>query len=166
MNTVSSAKAYNGNKRLRLTRMKFSESSLTAVEKWLSGAPEIRLRVVSGNATSAVTVFTSGVMEPNTRETILNGWNVNHSIVDWNPEALGTILAFDWREEDWEDNITFSINAAYEYKKDTHSLKLGLGATIPPNPGRAIIGYSLACWWHEPICTYDITGFEWVLTYQ
>lgn len=166
MNTVSSAKAYNGNKRLKLTRMKFSESSLTAVEKWLSGAPEIRLRVVSGNATSAVTVFTSGVMEPNTRETILNGWNVNHSIVDWNPEVLGTILAFDWREEDWEDNITFSINAAYEYKKDTHSLKLGLGATIPPNPGRAIIGYSLVCWWHEPICTYDITGFEWVLTYQ
>lgn len=54
--------------------MKFTTAALRAVEDWISGAPELRLRVVKGSETGATFVFTSGQISPSNRDQIRDKW--------------------------------------------------------------------------------------------
>ena len=157
--TVSSR---NDNDWLKIKRMKFSSSALSAVEKWLSGAPEIRLRVVKGSESGALTCYTSGVLEPGRRNDIENAWwNREVSIFQWNTSSYGTVFTFDWREEDWDDNVTFTIDGSYEDKSDGGSIKYGGSVTISNNSGADIIGNTPVLWWHNKDQIYNLSGFEW-----
>jgi hypothetical protein len=107
---ATTASARNDNETLRVKRMRFSTDALKAVEKYLSGAPEIRLRVVKGSENGASTVFTSRRMEPDHRSDIENTWwNYEFDIFELVNSNMVPLLTFDWKEEDWEDNVEFII---------------------------------------------------------
>lgn len=137
-------------------------SATKAVEKWASGAPEIRLRVVYGDSDSATTVFTSGILEPAKRGDI-NGswWNKSVDITNWRTNAIGTVLTFDWREEDWDDDVTFTIPASFEVKIREWKINAGGSVQFSGDEGGDIIGNKLVYHWDEANKTYDISGFKW-----
>ena len=148
---------------LKIDKMKFSTSALKAAEKWASGAPELRLRVVTGSATGqASCVYTSGVLEASRRKDIENKWwNKTVQILTWDTNYYGTVLTFEWREEDWEDNVSFSINASYENKLAGGAVQFGGKVDIPTNKGGYKIGTMQVMWWHPKNQNYNLTGFEW-----
>lgn len=158
--TIASAR--NDGEPLKIKRMYFTKSALKAVEKWASGAPEIRLRVVYGDKDSATTVFTSGILEPTKRGDI-NGswWNKSVDITNWCTNVIGTVLTFDWREEDWDDDVTFTIQASYEQKGKNWSIQAGGSVTFSGDEGGDVIGNKLVHYWDEANKTYDISGFKW-----
>lgn len=161
--TISTfASARNDGESLKIKRMYFTKEALKAVEKWASGAPEIRLRVVYGDKESATTVFTSGILEPKKRNDI-NGtwWNKSVDITNWCTNVIGTVLTFDWREEDWDDNVSFSIQASYEQKKNTWAIQAGGSVNFKGDEGGDVIGNRLVYYWEEPNKIYDISGFKW-----
>lgn len=161
--TISTfASARNDGESLKIKRMYFTKSALKAVEKWASGAPEIRLRVVYGDKDSATTVFTSGILEPKKRGDI-NGswWNKSVDITNWCTNVIGTVLTFDWREEDWDDDVTFTIQASYEQKGENWSIQAGGSVQFSGDDGGDIIGNTLVHYWDEANKTYDISGFKW-----
>lgn len=163
--TCASDREYD--KPLTLTGMYFTKEALKAVEKWASGAPEIRLRVVGANSSGAVSLFTSGLMEPEKRNYIQdNWWEVPHIISSsWNPINHGTILTFDWREEDWDDNVEFTIKPSVEvtidgiWKVDLSSFSL----TFKGDDGGDVIGSGLVHWWDDLSTTFELTGFKWTI---
>ena len=160
ISTIASAR--NDGESLKIKRMYFTKSALKAVEKWASGAPEIRLRVVYGDKDSATTVFTSGILEPAKRGDI-NGswWNKSVDITNWCTNVIGTVLTFDWREEDWDDDVTFTIQASYEQKDKNWSIQAGGSVQFSGDEGGDIIGNKLVYYWDEANKTYDISGFKW-----
>ena len=160
ISTIASAR--NDGESLKVKRMYFTKSALKAVEKWASGAPEIRLRVVYGDKDSATTVFTSGILEPAKRGDI-NGswWNKSVDITNWCTNVIGTVLTFDWREEDWDDDVTFTIQASYEQKDKNWSIQAGGSVQFSGDEGGDIIGNKLVYYWDEANKTYDISGFKW-----
>ena len=159
---TSFASDRNDGESLKIKRMYFTNSALKAVEKWASGAPEIRLRVVCGDSNSATTVFTSGLLEPAKRGDI-NGswWNKSVDITNWRTNAIGTVLTFDWREEDWDDDVTFTIQASFEVKLGDWTIKAGGSVQFSGDEGGDIIGNKLVHYWDESNKTYDISGFKW-----
>lgn len=163
---ATTVSARNDNEWLKIKRMKFSNAALDAVEKWLSGAPEIRLRVVKGSETGATTAYTSGVLEPNKRSDI-DGvwWNMEVPIFQWNTNTYGTVFTFDWREEDWEDDISFTISSSYEDKLDGGSIKYGGSVTFQNTKGDGLIGNTSVMWWHDKNQIYNLSGFEWQFIY-
>ncbi len=163
---ATTVSARNDNEWLKIKRMKFSSSLLRQVESWLSGAPEIRLRVVKGSETGASTSFTSSILEP-WRRSDIDGvwWNQEVSILSWNTSTYGTVFTFDWREEDWDDNVTFTIDGNYEDKSDGGTIKYGGSVTISDNDGADIIGNTSVMWWHNKDQIYNLSGFEWQFVY-
>lgn len=162
--TSASDRSYNQS--LKLTGMYFTEASLKKVEKWASGAPEIRLRVVGAIPSNAVSVFTSGLMEPSRRKDI-NGkwWSVSDEICKWNPSEHGTIFTFDWREEDWDDNVEFTIQPSIEVTI-AEIWKVGLSPfslKFSGDDGGDVIGSALVHWWDDMSSTFEVTGFKWTL---
>lgn len=156
----------NDNEWLKIKRMKFSNSALKAVEKWASGAPEIRLRVVKGSETGASTVFTSGRMEPNRRKDIDGTWwNKEVQIFTWATGTYGTVFTFDWREEDWDDKAEFTINASYEAKALGGTIKAGGSVKFTGDKGGDHIGNTSVMWWHNKNQIYNLSGFEWQFVY-
>jgi hypothetical protein len=146
---------------LKISRMQFSKSALKAVESWVSGAPELRLRVIQGSENGASIVFTSGRMEPKKRSDILNKWWANEiQLFTWHTSTYGTVLTFDWQEEDNVSKLTFTVNASYEAKKLGGSLKAGgnVKFTVDKNGS---IGNTSVMWWHERDQVYDLSGFKW-----
>jgi len=163
---ATTVSARNDNEWLKIKRMKFSNSALSAVEKYLSGAPEIRLRVVKGSETGAQTVYTSGILEPNRRSDIDDAWwNLEVTLLPWNTTTYGTVFTFDWREEDWDDNASFTINASYEDKPDNGTIKFGGSVTITGDEGGDFIGNTSVMWWHNKDLIYNLSGFEWQFVY-
>ena len=137
-------------------------SATKAVEKWASGAPEIRLRVVYGDSDSATTVFTSGILEPAKRGDIPGSWwNNSVDITNWRPNDIGTVLTFDWREADWDDDVTFTIPASFEVKIREWKINAGGSVQFSGDEGGDIIGNKLVYHWDEANKTYDISGFKW-----
>lgn len=159
---TSFASDRNDGESLKIKRMYFTKNALKTVEKWASGAPEIRLRVVYGDNDSATTVFTSGILEPAKRGDI-NGswWNKTVDITNWYTNLIGTVLTFDWREEDWDDDVKFSIQASFEKKKPSWSIQTGASVDFSGDEGGDIIGNTLVYYWDEANKTYDISGFKW-----
>lgn len=146
----------NDGEELIVKRVKFTTEALKKVEKWASGAPEIRLRVVVGNVTGAIAVFTSSVLEPRRRADVNNSWwNCNVPIVSWYQDRIGTVLNFDWREEDWDDSCDFTINGSYESKLEDSAIKVGGSLTYSSDPGKDVIGNKLVFWWDNKSTTYD-----------
>lgn len=166
-NTVAStSSARNDGESLKIKRMKFSSSALSSVESWVSGAPELRLRVVVGGVGTAIVVFTSGVLEPSQRNDI-NGtwWNREVLITNWYTNSIGTVLNFDWREEDVKNNATFQISGSYEDTKDNGTIKTGSAITITNNEGVDFIGSQLIFWWDTKDQIYNLSGFEYQFVY-
>jgi hypothetical protein len=163
---ATTVSARNDGEWLKIKRMKFSNSALKAVEKWASGAPEIRLRVVKGAENGATTVFTSGRMEPSRRKDIDGTWwNKEVSIFAWYTNIYGTVFTFDWREEDWDDNVEFTISASYEDKLDNGTLKAGGNVTVKNDDGGDHIGNTSVIWWNKRDQIYNLSGFEWQFVY-
>lgn len=143
-----------------------NEDILSKVEKWVSGAPEIRLRVGKGNpSNSTVEVRTSAKMEPNKRSDIVGiWWNYTEIIYSsWSVDMYSTVATFNWREEDWNGNVDFKVTGKYEQKLGNGTLTIGGGANINNNPGNGIIGLE------QDVLFYDATfkqyltgnGFKW-----
>lgn len=163
---ATTVSARNDNEWLKVKRMKFSSSALKAVEKWASGAPEIRLRVVQGSTEGASTVFTSGRMEPNRRKDIEGTWwDKEVPIFTWSTSTYGTVLTFDWREEDWDDNVEFTISASFEDKAAGGTIKPGGSVKFTGDDGGDHIGNTSVMWWHNRDQIYNLSGFEWQFVY-
>ena len=146
---------------LTIKRMYFTKSALKAVEKWASGAPEIRLRVVYGASNPAASV-TTGRLEPPKRGDINETWwNKTVSISDWATSAMGTVLTFDWREEDWDDNAEFTITASVEKKTGNWEIATGGSIKISGDDGGDVIGSTLVYYWDAKDKIYDVSGFKW-----
>lgn len=156
----------NDGEMLRVEAIKFSTSALNAVESWPAGAPEIRLRIVRGTPEGyAVAVYTSGRIEPNRRSWVLNQfWHLQETTINWYTETYGTIFSFDWREEDWNDNVTFTISGSFEDKPDNGTIKPGGSMTIHNDKGGDHIGTTSVVWWDPEMEFYDISGFVFFLT--
>ena len=164
--TMSSyAASRNDGARLVVSELYFTKESLRAVEKWPSGAPEIRLRVVQGleNSEDALLVFQSPKIEPARRADIVDKWwRCSLDIMTWYVSSYGTVLTFDWREEDWNQDVEFEIYGSYESKLgESNAIKAGGSITIPSNPGGHHIGTRNVLWWEDPTGNYNINGFKW-----
>lgn len=163
---ATTASNRSDNEWLKIKRMKFSSSALKAVEGWISGAPEIRLRVVQGSEGGATNVFTSGLLEPNNRSDICDlWWNREVTIFAWSTSVYGTVLTFDWREEDWLEKVDFPLTGSYEDKQSGGTVKVGGSILIKNDPGGDIIGNTSVMWWQEKSQIYDLSGFQWQFTY-
>lgn len=166
-NMATTVSGRNDNDMLKIKRMKFSKSALKAVEKWISGAPEIRLRIVKGSVDGeANTVFVSGILEPKKRGDIQDAWwNKEVSLFPWVTDVHGTVLTFDWRESDWEDNRTFKISGSYEDKSDNGTIKFGGEAEFKNTKDGHHIGTTSVFWWQPKTQIYNLSGFEWQFVY-
>jgi hypothetical protein len=163
---ATTASNRSDNEWLKIKRMKFSSSALKAVEGWISGAPEIRLRVVQGSEGGATNVFTSGILEPNNRSDINDTWwNREVTIFAWSTNVYGTVLTFDWREEDWLESVDFPLTGSYEDKKSGGTVKVGGSILIKNDPGGDVIGNTSVMWWQEKSQIYDLSGFQWQFVY-
>lgn len=150
---------------LKIKRMKFSKSALKAVESWVSGAPELRLRIVQGSENGASTVFTSGRMEPARRKDIEDTWwNKEIQLFTWHTNTYGTVLTFDWQEEDNISKMEFTVSASYEAKALGGEIKAGgnVKFTVDKNGS---IGNTSVMWWHNKDQIYDLSGFQWQFIY-
>lgn len=163
---ATTASSRSDNEWLKIKRMKFSTSALRAVEGWISGAPEIRLRVVQGSEGGATNVYTSGLLEPNNRGDICDQWwNKEVTIFAWSTNVYGTVLTFDWREEDWLQHVDFPLTGSYEDKQSGGTVKVGGSILIKNDPGGDVIGNTSVMWWQEKAQIYDLSGFQWQFTY-
>ncbi len=153
------------NSPLIVRRMKFTSSALQNVERWLSGAPEIRLRVIRGFSGGAATAFiNTNIFEPSQRSNIENTWwNYEVSLManGWDADGIGTVLTFNWREEDWDDNVSFSINGSYEDKGDSGTIKIGGSVSWSGDKGGDEIGETVVNFWDYKYQIYDVSGFQW-----
>lgn len=158
---ATTVSARNDGEWLKINRIQFSKSALKAVESWVSGAPELRLRVIQGSENGASIVFTSGRMEPKRRGDILDKWWDNEvQIFTWHTNTYGTVLTFDWQEEDNISKLDFTVNASYEAKELGGSIKAGgnVKFTVDKNGS---IGNTSVMWWHNKDQIYDLSGFKW-----
>lgn len=163
---ATTASSRTDNEWLKIKRMKFTASALRAVEGWISGAPEIRLRVVQGSEGGATNVYTSGLMEPNNRGDICDQWwNKEVTIFAWSTNVYGTVLTFDWREEDWLEKVDFPLTGSYEDKQSGGTVKVGGSIMIKNDPGGDVIGNTSVMWWQEKSQIYDLSGFQWQFVY-
>lgn len=163
--TTVAAQRFNGEV-LKIKRMKFvDEASLDAVEKWASGAPEIRLRVSKGNPSNTnVEVLTYGKYEPSNRSDIRGTWWNKDEIIfnNWAINFYSTVATFTWKEEDWNSFVTFKINGKYEQKVGSGSIQIGGEVTFTNNPGSGNIGSSTdVIFWQPKNLTYETGGFQW-----
>lgn len=160
----------NNGEEFKLKRMRFvDEASLAAVEKWASGAPEIRLRVSKGFPTNSnVDILTFGKYEPSKRSDIVGTWWNKDEIIfnNWSINSYNTVATFTWKEEDWNSFVTFKINGKYEQKVGTGSILIGGEATFNNNSGSGNIGASTdVFFWQPKTLTYQTGGFQWELYY-
>lgn len=150
---------------LRVEAVSFeTTAALNAVESWIAGAPEIRLRVVRGSESGASTVFVSGVLEPPNRASILGQfWHCQAYVAPWYPDGIGTVLTFDWREEDPSSNVSFSISGSWEDPSDG-GIKAGGSVIVTHDRGDAHIGTNTVFHWDPTDTWYEITDFWYFFT--
>ena len=115
-----------------------SSSDISRYESWARGAPEITMRVFApnnNNFSSIGEICAVHEMEPGSRSDINdnNWWNINQSIVYWNPNTFGLTFVFVFLEIDGggdsqtatisdsfkrSDGTTFSASTTYTYKDE------------------------------------------------
>ena len=128
--------SYADNQWLYLKGM--SSPDISQYESWAKGAPEITMRVFApnnGNFSSIGEICAVHEMEFGSRSDINdnNWWNINQSIVYWNPNTFGSTFVFAFLEIDGggetqtytisdsfkkPDGTTFSASATFTYKND------------------------------------------------
>lgn len=156
----------NDGERLKVKKMYFTDSALRAVEKWASGAPEIRLRVAVGNNTSSRIIYTSGRMEPRKRADIDDKWWDNTiDIGNWYTASEGSILTFNWMEEDPSALKDMKITPSFEVKLGSWAIKLGVECHFNGLADDDLIGETVVHWWDTKSQIYDISGFKWQFEY-
>lgn len=95
--------SYADNQYLYLKGM--SSSDISRYESWARGLPEITMRVFAlnnNNFSSIGEICAVHEMEPGSRSDINdnNWWNINQSIVNWNPNTFGLTFVFVFLEID------------------------------------------------------------------
>ena len=102
-------------------------------------------KVLIGLTGGAYAVYTSGIIEPPKRDDIKDKWLVKEvPIVFWYTSTLGTVLNFDFREEDNPNpKATFSITGSFEDKNDNGKIKYGGTLTFTNDPGDGHLGSTL-----------------------
>lgn len=156
---------------LNVTKMRFtSRAALRNVEDWVSGAPEIKLRVYSGTSSSTLLGETD-VFEPPTRDDILtlidkgenDWWNKNvNAVSNWYIGAMGYVLNFDWREEDYNKKTTIEIFPQY-YDPESETLKNSSPKiTIEGDNGVDHIATMAVFFWDPLNKIHSAAGFEWM----
>lgn len=150
-----------GNREI-IEKMKFTD--LSYYEKWISGAPEIRVRVAWGNATSAQWVIDGDFVEPSKRSDIDNKWFVwDHAIDRWYTNEEGKVWTFHFTEEDpsgKEKDVKF--NVSYEDKtSSTTTVKVGAEIGFKVGKRDDVITYKPVVWWHPLTDIYDNGKFQW-----
>lgn len=162
---ATTASSRNDGETLKVKRMKFTASALSQVEGWHRGAPELRLRVVKGSETGASYVYTSGLMEPDDRDDIKdNWWNYQFTICSWYTNTFGTVLTFDWQEEDNIKGAKITLSGSYEAKAAGGTIKAGGSVEFDVSANGAV-GNTTVLWWDSKDKTYDLTGFYWQFVY-
>jgi hypothetical protein len=101
-------------------------------------------------------------MEPSRRNEIEGTWwNIEVPIFTWSTSTYGTVLTFDWREEDWEDDVEFTISASFEDKAAGGTIKPGGSVKFTGDKGGDLIGNTSVLWWHNRDLEYNLSGFKW-----
>jgi len=162
---ATTVSARNDGEWLKVKRMKFTKSALGAVESWVYGAPELRLRVIKGSESGASVLFTSGRIEPGKRSDIEDKWwFFEFPLFSWTTSVVGTVLTFDWQEEDNMTVKEWKVTGSYEAKALGGEIKAGGEITFQIDNSGAI-GNTNVLFWHEKAQTYNLTGFEWIFVY-
>lgn len=148
---------------LKLVYYQMPKATLNDVEPWILGKPEFRLRIVYGTESGIEgTQIYSGSMSP-TRAHIKDGCNPNKTILpEWDPNTTGSILTFDWKEEDSKGTFTFKIGASYESKLEGGTIKPSADFTYTTNLGDDVIGATHVYWWSPKSTNFDV-GIKWKL---
>jgi hypothetical protein len=165
---ATTASGRNDNASLTVTKMRFNdETALRVVEKWASGAPEMRLRVlIAPNGATTTAAFTSSKIEPPTRNSITNQYYFYSVPVFTSWSASNTVTRFNWREEDWNDNGTLTLNANYEDKlgsstSNAGTIKAGISYSITSDPGKDLIADLDVYFWDPTSKEYASSIFKW-----
>lgn len=161
--TIASAR--RDGQQLAINRMMFNTSDdLNQVESWIRGVPELKVRVIRGlkNSSTAEYVFRSAVFSPPSRSEIVGQWWNNEIVIgNWYTDVIGTILVFDWEEEDLVTPNTVTLTGKYE-NKETGTFEFGgtLQFSVSDN---GPIGFTSVYYWDDPFSTnqYTINGFKW-----
>ncbi|NLD94913.1 MAG: hypothetical protein GX639_19840, partial [Fibrobacter sp.] len=162
---ATTASPRNDGESLKVKRMKFTASALNQVEGWHRGAPELRLRVVKGSETGTSYIFTSGLMEPGDRDDIKdNWWNYQFTICPWWTSTYGTVLTFDWQEEDNIKGAKFTLSGSFEAKAEGGAIKAGGSVEFNVSTNGSV-GNTNVFWWDSKYKEYDLTGFYWQFVY-
>lgn len=155
--------------RLQVKSIKFADGqALRQVEKWVSGAPELRLRIVKGGENSATIVYDSERFEPKKRSDVVGEWweipdNMSLYISNWNSSSLGTVLTFDWQEEDQNGKLTVEIQANYENQfESAGKVSAGGKAQYSTEYGDDHVATVYVTWW-DSNKVYSTGGFSWEL---
>lgn len=155
--------------RLQVKSIKFADGqALRQVEKWVSGAPELRLRIVKGGENSATIVYDSERFEPKKRSDVVGEWweipdNMSLYISNWNTSSLGTVLTFDWQEEDQNGKLTVEIQANYENQfESAGKVSAGGKAQYSTEYGDDHVATVYVTWW-DSNKVYSTGGFSWEL---
>lgn len=165
-NIVSTfASGRNDGESLKMKRMRFTKSALQAVESWVAGAPEIRIRIATGSPTSALVVFTSGKLEPKKRNDIKDKWwNKEVNLLDsWNMGNYGSVVTIDFSEEDWilVSNREYTFRTYYEDKSGNSTIKSGMSIQIKNQRSVDPIASEAIFWWQPKDMIYTQNGFSW-----
>lgn len=147
-----------------IEKMKFTD--LNHYEKWISGAPEIRVRVAIGTANTSTFLIDGDFVEPKKRRDINNTWFVwNHSLLRWYTSLYGKVLTLHFTEEDpgiGEKDVKFMTS--WEEKTST-STTIRTGAEISFKTAKKddVITYKPIVWWHSFTESYDNGKFYWIM---
>lgn len=140
-----------------------TKQDLNKVESWIRGVPELRLRIIRGfaNSQNAEYVYRSSIISPPNRKSIIGDWwNHNIPITRWYTDALGTILVFDWEEEDNSMLNKLTLTAKYENKSTG---TFDFGGTMEFNVSKnGPIGFTSVYYWNNNK-EISINGFKWRL---
>lgn len=154
--------------RLKMSRMYMSGSLLSDVESWAAGAPEIFIRIAIGNTTSGTIIYTSGKLEPGSRNDIKNKWwNKSVTMLNaWDVATFGTVLRINFIERDksWATNQKIKISTQYEDKMDDSTVKFGVETEATINDSFKEFAEDAIFWWQARSFIYEQNGFKWQLS--
>lgn len=117
-----------------------SSPDISHYESWAKGAPEITMQVFTpgsaDNFTTLGKIRQIDEMEPGSRSDINdnNWWNVNYSVVYWNPSTIAKTLLFHFYEVDGGiPNVEISLGGGFKIGvpgTGEYSTSLGVKVTI------------------------------------
>ena len=92
-----------------------------------------------------------------------NSWrNISKEILSsWNPNIYGSILTFQWYEQDSGAQFGFEVNASYENKESEAGPSFGGKFTYSNTDGNDLIGEETVCWWESKTRIYDTGIMKW-----